>query len=201
MAYPGSRGCRGHSGPASSGHYKNVGNRGCVSHNSGTVGLTNNSTLGGNGYYCPSNQFTWSVPNLEDEVISVAIHNELRNAVVNEIARRRRNYSNANAQGVGSGDIINNERLKTLRNEIAALASWSLPSVVTDANMEDGDYIQAEQYQALRDRLNVISNDCVCNCNYCTCNCNYCTCNCNYSCTCNCNYSDLFLKEDIEYAA
>ena len=57
--------------------------------------------------------------------------------------------------------------------------------------------IQAEEINAMIDKVNGAASVCVCNCNYCTCNCNYCTCNCNYSCTCNCNYSDERLKENV----
>ena len=63
-----------------------------------------------------------------------------------------------------------------------------------------GEDILDESTNGMRDRIDVLRAECICNCNYaCTCNCNYCTCNCNYACTCNCNYSDKRLKEEIVY--
>lgn len=168
----------------------------------GIYGKTTNSDSGnGTGDWCPSNQYSWAVSNLENTVITAAQHNELKSAITLELQRRHRSATNSNNQAVSPGVQATNERVKALRNELNSAASWSYPSEMQDANLQDGDYIQAEAYHALRNRLNVMADDCVCNCNYCTCNCNYCTCNCNYACTCNCNYSDINLKEDVQYAA
>lgn len=168
----------------------------------GITGVTANSDSGnGTGDWCPSNQYAWTETNLEAKEITAEIHNELKNKIILELQRRHRSTGTVANTAVVVGDYQTNERVKTLRDQLNAAASWSYPSVMQNSNMEDGDYIQAEAYQALRDRLNVMADDCVCNCNYCTCNCNYCTCNCNYACTCNCNYSDLNLKQDVEYAA
>ncbi len=52
--------------------------------------------------------------------------------------------------------------------------------------------IEADEINAMVDKVNGAGGVCVCNCNYCTCNCNY-------SCTCNCNYSDERLKTNIEF--
>lgn len=189
---------------------------------------TAKTVKGGTWGSCPTNQYVWNDPSdLEEHVVSAEIHNELKDAVVAELLRRQMDSAVAELQGVNVGSIINNERLKNLRDELNSISAitianctantsstaascnshtvdfenWTFTTELLDANLEDGDYIQGEQYKAIRDRLNTLADDCVCNCNYCTCNCNYCTCNCNYSCTCNCNYSDFDLKYDIEYAA
>lgn len=58
----------------------------------------------------------------------------------------------------------------------------------SDGQASAGTYVTATGIDYVIDKINALSTECICNCNYCTCNCNYCTCNCDYACTCNCNY-------------
>jgi len=77
--------------------------------------------------------------------------------------------------------------------------AWS-PTWSTTQYMSAGAPILVNTINEMRDQVNILRTECLCDCNYaCTCNCNYCTCNCNYACTCNCNYSDRRLKTDIKY--
>jgi len=160
------------------------------------------------GSYAPAvSETSWT-----DDPVSTAIkikavhHNELRIAITAELSRWGSSWP-SDPGAVTTSIKIQNEHVRKLRDGINAATAWSWPSQMADSELEDRDVIKASQYNAMRDRVNVIESTCACdcayactcNCNYCTCNCNYCTCNCNYACTCNCAYSDERLKTEIEY--
>jgi len=139
-------------------------------------------------------------------------HNELRNAIDDELIRRSQSWP-TDPGTVATTNIIESNHVRQLRNGVNAAKAWTWPSYLDDPDTEVGDLIQVDQYNAIRSQVNTMETECVCdcnyactcqcnynctcdcnyactcNCNYCTCNCNYCTCNCNYSCTCDCNYS------------
>ena len=97
-------------------------------------------------------------------------------------------------------DIIYGSDYWLLSRGINDAANGWTPTYATEASFQPGEDITFNAFTEMRDKLNDLRQECLCNCNYsCTCNCNYCTCNCNYACTCNCNYSDRRLKTDIKY--
>jgi hypothetical protein len=105
-------------------------------------------------------------------------------------------YSDGNKD---TDDIIYSSDYMMLRAGLDACDAWS-PTWATTQYMSAGASILDESTNEMRDQVDILRAECLCNCNYaCTCNCNYCTCNCNYSCTCNCNYSDRRLKDNIKY--
>ena len=142
--------------------------------------------------------------------IKVQHHNELRTAINAELIRRSKAWVH-DPGAVNTAISVLSSHIRDLRNGINSGLSWAWPATMNDAETEIGDSILALQYSTMRDRVNYMEleclcncnyactclcnyactcdcNVCSCNCNYCTCACNYCTCNCNYNCTCNCNY-------------
>ena len=194
--YPAHYGCVGHSGHRHSGHSRYPGSRwcsyhshryGCWGHAIGSRPLTRDAPM------APTN-FGPRVK--EGDQITASQHNSLITVISRELYRWHRDRTLVENLRVVPGDILTNERVKSLRGP---LLSWRLPwtqdtapywysNTLDDKKLEDGDAVTSEQINALRDRVHILQARCTCNCNYCTCNCNYCTCNCNYSCTCNCNY-------------
>ena len=162
-------------------------------------GHTNSCPAHG-GYLPGITPTNWSDDPLDDTITIKAIHhNELRSAIDSELTRRSQSWP-SDPGNVTTDDTILSTHVRSLRDGINAARAWSWPSILDNANTEVGDSIQEDQYNALRDEVNVQEAECACDCNYaCTCDCNYCTCNCNYGCTCNCAYSDKRLKKDIVY--
>jgi len=100
---------------------------------------------------------------------------------------KRRSVPNYSFPSLGS--VVKYSDVYQLYNAISQL-SGSLQWHENFATPLTGQLIKAINIEDLRDNINYLQTQCVCNCNYCTCNCNYaCTCNCNYACTCNCNYA------------
>ena len=90
---------------------------------------------------------------------------------------------------VAPGKVIYAEDWITLRTGLVDAANGWTSTYCTNAHFTAGQPILAASMNEMRDKLDALRAECLCNCNYsCTCNCNYCTCNCNYACTCNCNY-------------
>jgi len=181
-------------------------------------GHTNSCPAHG-GYIPGITPTTWSDDPLTTNSIKAIYHNELRTAIAAELTRRSASWP-ADPGAVTTATNASSLHVRRLRDGINAATAWTWPSYLADTDTGTDDEIEAQQYNAMRDRVNVIEAICVCDCNYsCTCNCNYactcqcnyactcqcnyaCTCNCNYACTCNCNYSaksDIRLKYDIEY--
>ena len=99
---------------------------------------------------------------------------------------KRRSVPNYSFPSLGS--VVKYSDVYQLYNAISQL-SGSLQWHENFATPLTGQLIRAINIEDLRDNINYLQTQCVCNCNYCTCNCNYaCTCNCNYACTCNCAY-------------
>jgi hypothetical protein len=103
------------------------------------------------------------------------------------------------AIGKTSDDIVYSDDWLMMPDGLNECDAWS-PTWSNTQHMSAGAPILVNTINEMRDQMNTLRAECLCNCNYsCTCNCNYCTCNCNYACTCNCNYSDRRLKTDIKY--
>lgn len=127
--------------------------------------------------------------------------NELRAYISTESTRRSDAVTLPSTQ-TGS-DLVEYLDWRSLRDAISDLendaGAW-VPAVLNDTNLALAENIQDEQYEAMVDQVDILRNECACDCNYaCTCDCNYCVCNCNYACVCDCNYSDKNLKENINY--
>jgi hypothetical protein len=163
---------------------------------------------GGHCNHCPSHPGydpalsapTWTNDPIgtNDEVEDTDF-NEMRAYIVTECARRSKSSSGI-AGTVNSSTVVTASDYKSLRDYLVICKAWSYPAIVNDATLAVGQNIQDESTEELRDRINTLRTECICNCNYsCTCNCNYCVCNCNHACECNCNYSDKRLKKEIQY--
>jgi hypothetical protein len=136
-----------------------------------------------------------------DDVDNIHV-NQLRITINVEYARRSKSGTGCWDIGTkANGDTIYGDDWQCYRDNIDnAKSGWSIPAYLQDPNMDAGEEIEAQQMNAMRDRIDVLRAECICNCNYsCTCNCNYCVCDCNHTCKCNCNYSDERLKEEITY--
>lgn len=170
-------------------------------------------------YIGPVTPTVWTDDPVDTNDQVKAVHfNELRNAIIAENTRRSKTWA------VGSGDpgsvdgddnILDGTGVehgwRDLRDQISYLdcgtASCWRPAGVTNVQIADGAEVLATSMNTMRDRVNVLEAECVCNCAYsCTCDCDYCTCDCNHACTCNCNYacvlnwlSDRNVKMEIEY--
>ncbi len=166
------------------------------------------NSCGGHGAYEPAvSETSWTDDPVSTATkVKVVHHNELRSSIDAELTRWSASWP-TDPGAVTTSTKIQNEHVKNLRDGIDTCQSWSWPSQLDDAELEDRDVIKASQYNSLRDQVNTIeltcacdcAYACTCDCNYCTCDCNYCTCNCNYACTCDCAYSDKRLKTEIEY--
>ena len=193
--------CTGHTNlPSCSGHAATIA---CTAH---SVTTSCPGHVGGSdvcpthtGRIDPVTPTVWTDPGLTTQFQIKAVHiNELRTAILNEAGRR--GEPGVPPPAVSAGGVINNETILELRSAIATLSpGWAYPGDLANSVLEDGDQIRDEPIVALRDRMNFLESECVCNCNYgcscqcdytCTCKCNYaCTCQCNYACTCQCNYA------------
>ena len=176
------------------------------------------------GYVGPGTATVWTDDPLESGIFIKDYHwDELRDAIDAETTRRSEVWSPSDPGNVDVGDKYNQggsgDGWRDLRDQVSYLDTGTTdgwrPSDVDDSTILTGENIFSAAPQTIRDRLNVLEEECVCDCNYsctcdcnyctcdcnyCTCNCNYCTCNCNYPCTCNCAYaSDERLKREIEY--
>ena len=174
------------------------------------------------GYVGPATPVTWTDDPLTSDTLIKEIHwDQLRDEIDAETTRRSETWAigDGDPGNVNAGDKYYQggtglpDGWRELRNQLSYLDTgtyngWQ-PADVDNSTILTGEQILPAAPQAIRDRLDVINQECVCDCNYaCTCNCNYpCTCNCNYPCTCNCNYtcvcncaySDEKLKKEIEY--
>jgi len=153
-------------------------------------------------YIGPVTPTTWTDDPLTTSVIAKDTHhNELRTAIDDELTRWSQSWP-ADPGAVTTADKILSTHVRNLRDGIleAYPDSWP-PSFLDDSNTGTDDILEAQQYNELRNQVNVIEAICACDCNYaCTCDCNYaCTCNCDYSCGCDTDKSDRRLKYDIEY--
>ena len=148
------------------------------------------------GAPCTTNYTSWTVAAAVGNPITAAVITQLRTAINREKTRRgaaQLSFTTIAAGGAGSITTGIFNEVKNGINGIRAF-TWTYSYAV-------GSSIYSAYITELRQKMNDLEDDCICNCNYCTCNCNYCTCNCNYACTCNCNYSysDINLKENIKY--
>jgi hypothetical protein len=155
------------------------------------------------GYDPPLSPLTWTNdPIGTDDFVETEDYNEMRAGILTELSRRGKSAVCTMPTVVKDVTIIYAEDYRCLRDNLVECKAWSYPAIVSDAVVSAGqpDGIQDETTETLRDRINTLRAECLCNCNYsCTCNCNYCVCNCNHACQCNCNYSDKRLKKDIVY--
>jgi len=135
-------------------------------------------------YFTPTPDWTDS-PLLPGTVVKAQHITELQNQINLEYKRRSKpTYSFPSL-----GSIVKYSDVYQLYNAISQI-STSLQWHENFATPLTGQVIKAVNIEDLRDNINYLQTQCICNCNYCTCNCNYaCTCNCNYACTCNCNYA------------
>jgi len=135
-------------------------------------------------YFTPTPDWTDS-PLLPGTVVKAQHVTELQNQINLEYKRRSKpTYSFPSL-----GSIVKYSDVYQLYNAISQI-STSLQWHENFATPLTGQVIKAVNIEDLRDNINYLQTQCVCNCNYCTCQCNYaCTCNCNYACTCNCNYA------------
>jgi hypothetical protein len=149
-----------------------------------------NSCPAHGGAILPESPTVWTTSPLTTSTKFITVHhNELRNAIDDEMNRRGQTWP-TDPGTKSTSDKILSDNIRQLRNGINAAKVWTWPSYMNDTETEVGDQIQKDQYNAMRDQVNVMETECICDCNYaCTCQCNYaCTCDCNYDCTCNCNY-------------
>lgn len=99
-------------------------------------------------------------------------------------------------------DLITSNYFNTLKTEVHKLDDTDIYSFSDTyktiskgnnyKNLEDvkvNTLIKSNYIFDLLKKVEFITQECLCNCNYCACNCNYCSCQCNYSCTCQCNYN------------
>jgi len=172
------------------------------------TGHTNSCPLHA-GYVAPVAAYTWTNdPITTDDPVEEDDFNEMTLVTNAEFTRRSLSPSGGfPPANKTTNDIIYAADYRRLRDHLVTLCrqstgvSWSPNAAYTGYGaLASGQEVQDESTEEIRDKLNELRAECVCNCNYaCTCDCNYCTCNCNYSCVCNCNYSDKRLKNDIEY--
>ena len=161
------------------------------------------------GYDPPLSPVSWTDDplNTNDEVKATHF-NELKLNINVEFTRRglspSAGFPPANKD---TNDFVYGDDYRVLRDHIipvsddSSLGTWSpRPAIVSYGTLAPGQDIQDESTEEMRDEIDTIRGECLCNCNYsCTCDCNYCVCNCNHVCTCNCAYSDERLKEKIVY--
>lgn len=137
---------------------------------------------------CPGQLFPGTATVFDDlvdtDLRKITNYTSLRTAINNERGRRGLNPVSFDSNlNVDEEELFN--FVLELKNAINAIKvqSW------TQEYINSSSIITVRgQIQELRDKINSLETDCLCNCNYCTCECNYCTCHCNYACTCVCNY-------------
>lgn len=155
------------------------------------------------GYDPPVEAVSWTTDPLDtNDEVDATHFNELKYWTTVEYSRRSISPSGGfPPDDKDTDDIIYGSDYITVWDHIKNIdRTWSPTQGSTRPDLKAGQDIQDESTEDMRDQIDTLRAECLCNCNYsCTCNCNYCTCNCNYSCTCNCNYSDERLKIDIVY--
>jgi hypothetical protein len=155
------------------------------------------------GYIGPATPITWTDdPLVTGTKIKVEHWNELRDGIIDENTRRSLTWQDTGDPGaaiqnqteVMAEKSTQIQDWRDLRNQISyqdtgSTTGWR-PADVDNTVLAIGEKTLPASPQTMRDRLDIINQECICDCNYaCTCNCNYpCTCNCAHSCLCDCNY-------------
>jgi len=153
---------------------------------------------------CPANTyaFTDNPADSSDEIEDDHI-DELRAAI--NLENTRRGLGAIGCGDATAGDTILDDEWDDMYTGIDTIddnpgGSCSHSNLSWSYNPKNaGDAILVATINELRDNIDSLSTECICDCNWsCPCNCNWsCPCNCNWTCPCNCNYSDEELKENI----
>ena len=160
----------------------------CTNHNTGT------STCSGHRTSCVGNKTTFTDTMSAGTAIKAIHINELRTSVATELTERKSCAGGSwgtisttvSGTSKNAGDEIDKQHLMDISDAIKRVDGQTL-------TINSGAVMQASIVTLIRNRINNLEDDCLCNSD-CSCN-NVCSCYGN----CGCNYSDLRLKKNIKF--